>query len=273
MDITADSTHPEPTDSPQRGAPYRVPWGPRDVGIATLVFIGAFLLIPIPIVLPFAFGDTEARPAVLAGLVAGIVVYAAIAYIIYRTTIQKYRATLADLGIKRPAWTTLGWAALAFTGALIAGLAYNGIVQWFEIGILQQECADQIPGYLRNDALLLAITSAVAVILAPPIEESFFRGFAFSGLLRSWGLVPAVAVSGLMFGSAHLLGNPLLYKSLIQFALIGMIFALVYWKSGNLLSTVMAHFAFNLLGVIAIAATTCDNTGTIAFIRHWGFAA
>lgn len=84
------------------------------------------------------------------------------------------------------------------------------------------------------------------------------------------GVAPAVIVSGLMFGSAHLLGNPMLYKSLVQFALIGMVFALVYWRSGNLLSTIGAHFTFNLMGVALIAATTCDETGAIAALRHWG---
>jgi membrane protease YdiL (CAAX protease family) len=272
MDITADAPFPERPAASDDVAPYRVPWTPRDVFLATLVFIAVFIFLPIPFVVPFAFSDTDSRPALIAALIAGIAVYLGIAYIVYRVVVTKYRGGLRELGIHPPSWSTFGWAAVAFVGALAIGAAYSGIVNYFDIGALQQECADQVPESIRGDALVLAITSAIAVLLAPPIEEAFFRGFAFGGLLRPWGLVPAVFVSGMMFGSAHLLGNPMLYKSLIQFALIGMVFALVYWKSGNLVSTITAHFTFNLLGVVAIAASTCDDTGAIALFRHWGFA-
>ncbi len=275
MDITAGAPFPQRPADTSDAAPRRVPWTPRDVGIASLVFIAVFLFLPIPFVVPFAFSDTDSRPALIAALAGGIAVYAGIAYIVYRFVVAKYHGGLRELGVHTPSWSTFGWAAVAFVGALAVGAAYSGIINFFDIGALQQDCADQVPDSIRNDAVVLAITSAIAVLLAPPIEEAFFRGFAFGGLLRPWGLVPAVFVSGLMFGSAHLLGNPLLYKSLIQFALIGMVFALVYWKSGNLLSTITAHFTFNLLGVVAIAATSCEDTGAavgaIALFRHWGF--
>lgn len=256
----------------EASGPRRVPWTPRDVGIATLVFIAVFLFLPIPFVVPFAFSDTESRPALIGALLGGIAVYAGIALIIRWIVVGKYHAGLRALGIHRPGWDTVGWAAVAFIGALVVGAVYSGIVSYFDATALQQKCADQVPESIRNDAVLLALTSATAVLLAPPIEEAFFRGFAFGGLLRPWGLAPAVIVSGLMFGSAHLLGNPMLYKSLVQFALIGMVFALVYWRSGNLLSTIGAHFTFNLMGVALIAATTCDETGAIAALRHWGVA-
>jgi membrane protease YdiL (CAAX protease family) len=269
MDIPAPA--PFPAQPPHTsGAPRHVPWTPRDVGVSTLIFIAVFIFVPIPFVIPFAFSDTESRPALIAALMGGIAVYAGIALIIRSTVAGKYHAGLRALGIRAPGWDTFGWAAVAFIGALAVGAAYAAILSYFDISALQQDCADQVPDSIRNDAVILAITSATAVLLAPPIEEAFFRGFAFAGLLRPWGLAPAVFVSGLMFGSAHLLGNPLLYKSLIQFALIGMVFALVYWKSNNLLSTITAHFVFNLMGVVVIAATTCDDTCAIALFRHWG---
>lgn len=255
------------------GAPYRVPWTPRDVGIGILLFIAAFVIIPIPFVVPFAFGDTESRPALITATVAGVAVYTALIAIIYRMTVAKYGGNLlTHLGIRRPQWSTLGWAAIAFIGALAVGAAYSGIIGLFDLGALRQGCDDQIPQSIRGDAVVLAITSVVVVLVAPPVEEAFLRGFVFPGLLRPWGVVAAVVISGSVFGAAHLLGNPLLYKSLIPFALIGMIFALAYWKSGNLLSSILAHFVFNLMGVIAIAATTCDTTAAATVFRPWGFA-
>jgi membrane protease YdiL (CAAX protease family) len=41
---------------------------------------------------------------------------------------------------------------------------------------------------------------------------------------------------------------------------IGCVFAATYWKSQNLLSTILAHFAFNLTSMIVIASTVCEPT-------------
>jgi membrane protease YdiL (CAAX protease family) len=114
-----------------------------------------------------------------------------------------------------------------------------------------------VPESIRASALLLAMSSFLAVIFAPACEELYFRGFVFPGLARAWGPAAGIVASGLLFGSAHLLGNPTLYKSMIQFTAIGMVFAFAYWKSGNILSTMLAHFTFNLIGIVTIASTTC----------------
>ena len=106
---------------------------------------------------------------------------------------------------------------------------------------------------------MLALTAAVAVAIAPPCEELFFRGFVFPGIARSWGVPAGIAASGLLFGASHLLGDPYLYKSLVALSLVGCVFAFVYYKSGNLLSTMFAHFTFNLIAVIALAASTCSK--------------
>ena len=75
-------------------------------------------------------------------------------------------------------------------------------------------------------------------------QELFFRGFIFTGLARLWGLVPGVIVSGLLFSSAHVS-----YKSFIPIALVGMVFAYTYSRSRNIVSTMVAHCAFNSFSI------------------------
>jgi len=257
MDVTAGSPIPPSPTPATEIAGRRIDWTPRDVLIGVLLLIGALFVPQIPL-LPFglAFG-TETRGFLIPATAVTALAYVLILGIAARMTFLKYGGGWERLGFSRSTGSTFLWGGAALAGALIVSYAYGAIAQ--AVPALQQGCADQVPLYIRNDALVLALTAAVAVLLPPAVEEPFFRGFVFPGLARDWGIPAGIIVSGVLFGSAHLLGNPLLWKSFIQFSLIGMVFAFAYWKSGNIFSTVMAHFTFNLIGVIALAATTCQG--------------
>lgn len=255
MDITAGAPlPPSPTPSNEISG-RRIDWTPRDVVIGVLLLIAALWLPQIPLVpLGLAFG-TKARAFLIPGMAVTALTYVFVAAIAARMTFLKYGGSWERLGVRRLDGRTFLWAGFAIVGALVVSYAYGALTQY--VTVLKQGCADQVPDYIRNDALILAMASAAAVLLAPAAEELFFRGFTFPALARAWGVPAGIVASGLLFGTAHLLGNPLLWKSLIQFALIGMVFSFAYWKSGSIFSSMMAHFTFNLLGVITLAATTC----------------
>ncbi|MEX0750665.1 MAG: CPBP family intramembrane glutamic endopeptidase, partial [Dehalococcoidia bacterium] len=144
------------------------------------------------------------------------------------------------------------WAAAAIFGALLWSAAYGGVNEWLDIEALRATCDEQIPADVQNDVVLLTLTSIFVVTFAPVCEETFFRGFVFPGLTK-WGVPVAVAVSAGLFGIAH--AN---YKALVPILGIGMVFALAYLKSGNILTTVIAHFAFNCISVTTLWAGDCE---------------
>jgi membrane protease YdiL (CAAX protease family) len=259
MELTAAAGGPPP-ESPEV-AEGRIDWTPKDVLFGLLAFVGSFLLLPIPFIIPVAliWDDREGRPFLVAVSIVSAGIYLAIVYAAAHFSFLKYGGGVERLGLRPPTMPTLGWGVLAFMGALGVSLAYNNIIQIPGLDFLEQGCADQVPKFIRYDEVVLALSAVLAICFAPICEEIFFRGFVFPGIARAFGIGAGIAVSGLLFGSAHLLGNPMLYKSMIQFTLIGCVFAFFYWKSGNLLSTIMAHTTFNILGVILIAATTCKE--------------
>jgi membrane protease YdiL (CAAX protease family) len=237
-----------------------VPWTPHDVLIGLLLFIGVFVILPLPLAVPLTLlFNPDSRPVLAVSIVASVPIYLAIAWIAVRFTFGKYGGGWARLGVSAPTLSTVGWAAGALLAAFVVSSIYAAIVNLFGIDALNQKCADQVPESIRGSALLLGMSAVLAVVFAPVCEELFFRGFVFPGLARAWGPVAGIAASGILFGSAHLLGNPTLYKSMIQFSAIGMVFAFVYWRSGSIFSTMLAHFSFNLIGIIAIASTTCPK--------------
>lgn len=86
------------------------------------------------------------------------------------------------------------------------------------------------------------------VVIAPVIEELFFRGLVLRSLERRFGTAWAVAGSSLAFGAAHL--------QLVQFpalAAAGVVFGLLAVRSGRLGPGIVAHGAFNAVAVIGLA--------------------
>ena len=79
-------------------------------------------------------------------------------------------------------------------------------------------------------------------ILAPVFEELFYRK-AIIDRLRRYGDLPAILISGLIFGLAH--GN---FNQVFYATAIGMLFGFIYLRTGNVFYTISLHMAFNMIG-------------------------
>ena len=91
------------------------------------------------------------------------------------------------------------------------------------------------------------VFAVISMILIGYVEEVVFRGFLFRGLLKRRGLKAAVTVSAVTFGIGHILNlfaGQTSAQTVLQvvFAVMwGLIFTLVYLKSGSLLPCIIAH--------------------------------
>ncbi len=106
----------------------------------------------------------------------------------------------------------------------------------------------------------IALVVVATVILAPAMEELFFRGLLFKALARLFtplgpgttrargvGVVLAVVVDGLLFGLAH--GE---WVQLAGLALLGAALAAISYRTGRLGMNMVAHASFNLVAVVTI---------------------
>jgi membrane protease YdiL (CAAX protease family) len=99
----------------------------------------------------------------------------------------------------------------------------------------------------------------VLCLLPAVIEELLFRGLILKGLM-SMGKVVAVLGSALLFSLFH--SNP--DQTIFTF-ILGVVFALVVLKTGNLLYAMILHFLNNFAVI-----TTYTFVGDVTLIR-WGF--
>ncbi len=80
------------------------------------------------------------------------------------------------------------------------------------------------------------------VVLAPIFEEIFFRKIVIDRL-RRYGDLPAIVLSGVLFGVIH--GN---FSQFFYAALLGMVFGAVYLYTGKLRFTIFLHMLINFMG-------------------------
>lgn len=154
----------------------------------------------------------------------------------------------------RPFPSDLWWVPLsAAGGCYVAVIIYGIVLQIFGVEP-QQDVED-----LFDSRAVLPLTAFATLIMAPLAEELFFRGFIFAGLIRPLGLYGAMAASGLLFGMFHVVDAE--SAGLVPaFAVVGAIFAWVYWRTGSLWPSIGAHVLFNSVSFILLASTAGDGS-------------
>ncbi len=156
---------------------------------------------------------------------------------------------LRELGLRAPRLSDLAWG----TGGVVAMIAAVALAASLQERFVHFK-ADQVQvQWLRAaHGPLLAGFAFLACVAAPFFEETVFRGFIFNALLRyltPWG---AVVISALVFGLFHLLepGNS---GAVFPLAAGGVVLALVYYRSGSLVASMLTHALFNAATFVAVS--------------------
>ena len=103
----------------------------------------------------------------------------------------------------------------------------------------------------------IAHTAAIAVFLAPIVEEPMFRGGIF-GLIRRKSRFAAYAVSMLAFGAYHVWGYvgsaPLTWLYVLQYLPISFLLARCYEKTNSIWTSIFLHMTVNGISMLAVSA-------------------
>ncbi len=156
-------------------------------------------------------------------------------------TVHKYKVRWTALGIRRSSWPML---ALGF-GLLLAVYLFNmlyGVLLYFFFELRIQADWAAVFGELEHPWLF----AVGAAVVAPVVEELFFRGFLFAGLRRRLGWVKAGLISAALFSLIHFTPT-----AMPPIFLLGCIFALLYEKSRSLWPAILVHATMNAVGVAA----------------------
>jgi membrane protease YdiL (CAAX protease family) len=116
----------------------------------------------------------------------------------------------------------------------------------------QATTPDQLPPHLSGGTIVASVV--LAVVIAPVVEETYFRGILFRSIRDRHGFWPGALISGAIFGLVHWVPAPWQDAVLLQSIMVftGIALAWIYERRGTLLANVAAHMAFNLIGVVLI---------------------
>lgn len=153
----------------------------------------------------------------------------------------------ARLGLSGPPTLRVWGQALAWgLGCYILTICINVIVVTF---FIQEPQMQEVLQTLSAAPLLwqrILLVFAI-VALAPLGEEILFRGFLYRAFAAKLGPFWGMALSGLLFGAAHLE-----WQVFPAFAVLGMVLAHLYRKSGDLWLCIATHTVFNAIGVFLL---------------------
>lgn len=99
------------------------------------------------------------------------------------------------------------------------------------------------------------MVAALATLSAPVIEELFYRGFLFSELKRSAGVVIAAVLVSLLFAAQHMEQyrtdeGGIIWPWVVIVGLHGLILTLLRWRSNALTPGIIAHATINGMNTI-----------------------
>jgi uncharacterized protein len=90
----------------------------------------------------------------------------------------------------------------------------------------------------RQTALLFV---AMAVLIAPLVEETLFRGYLYPLFARSFGITPGILLTGVLFGVMHGAQLGWTWGLVAMLILVGIVFTLVRARTGSVFASFLMH--------------------------------
>ena len=211
----------------------RLDWKKGLVGLLIAV-VATLLLATIVAVVFAAFGndDTDSHAFQFVATFAGDFALVATAWYV---TADLGRPSLATFGFRSTSSAAVGWVLVAFFSYLVLSGLYT---------VLVDPPAEDLPEQLGADesVLLAVITGVFVVVVAPLVEELFFRGFLFQALRNSWGTVLGVAGSAFIFALIHFE-----FDKFVPLFILGVALAMLFQKTNSLWPCIALHAINNSL--------------------------
>lgn len=178
--------------------------------------------------------------------------------------------SFADFGIRRtPVLPAIGWTVAVWLTFIVFSALYATV---FDI-----KSTDELPERLGADQSVYAMVGVtfMAAFMAPIAEELFFRGFCFTALRRSIGLVGGIVGTGAIFGLVHIAGSDA--EFLVPLGVFGALLCVLYWRTGSLIPCMVLHALNNSVAIgrslewqpLTIVATMLAASLAIIGIALW----
>jgi uncharacterized protein len=180
--------------------------------------------------------DSLPPGVLISGSVVQDVALVVFAYVFARMWVSPVRPS--TFGLRRtPVLPALGWAALVYLGFWICAAIYAAVLGPGDEQELVTDLKDE-------DSLVVLVGFGFLVsLIAPLVEELFFRGFMFGVLREKMNVYAAMVVAGGVFGLIHIAGTPV--RTLGILVILGVALCFLYYKTNSILPAMGLHALHN----------------------------
>lgn len=214
-------------------AAYTVPWSNRDTWLG-IGFIFVWLLV----LLIVAFALPQLDATLFLALGEGLLLLP-----VWWFGVR--RGSWAAIGLRKFSAGALGLGCGLMLFSWVINLGYSLFLMLFNL----QMQPDMTP--LFTELASPGWVFAIGVVLAPLVEELFFRGYVFAGLRQHYGWKKAALLSAVFFALIHM--QP---TAILPIFLLGLIFAYLYHYSASIWPAILMHMLSNgfALGAVYLAS-------------------
>ena len=245
-----------PPPAPKLAADLQVPWNWFDLLLLAGLYLGGGLLLAKFVVR--SFGIAGVNMTQLRKSASEQSFFAIVVELLLDGALLAYLAAQVRLYFGLPFWRTIGWRrletgttprALAYLGLLGGGLLFSMLIQ-ISSAAFAPKTKLPIENFFqdRRSAILLML---MAVIVAPVIEETIFRGYVYPVLARRFGATCGILVTGTIFGLLHaaqLWGG---WGQIGLLILVGIVFTAVRAATRTVVASYLLHVSYNSFIFIA----------------------
>ncbi|HXJ15822.1 MAG TPA: CPBP family intramembrane glutamic endopeptidase [Candidatus Polarisedimenticolia bacterium] len=228
----------------------RVPWKWPDV-----LFLGVFTLaatIVLTLLVEGIFALCGVGPAQIRQSPRTQSYFALVAQALLLFALLGYLVAQVRIRARTPFWRTIGWRPIetggrprvvAYLGILGAGLVFAIVIE-FASGLIGTKTKLPIEK-LFQDRMAAILFILMAILIAPVIEETIFRGFIYPVIARRFGVATGIIGTGVLFGILHapqLWGG---WGQIVLLVIVGIVFTYARAVTGTVVASYLLHVSYN----------------------------
>lgn len=248
------ANHPIPQD-------FRVPWGWADLAAFVVLAVAGFLLLSLFISTGLAISGVDMRHIQKSPI--EVILLNILIQVMLDLGLLSYLALQMRLRFRSPFWRTIGWRKLD-TGRFPRAAVYFGLIlAGFFLSVIVSLGSTLLPAKkdlpiqsLFQDRQATLLFMLIAVLLAPVVEETIFRGYIYPVIGRSFGKVWGIVATGVLFGLLH---AEQLWGGWGQIALlifVGIVLTFARALSRSVVAGFVIHTSYNSIQVIGLLIAT-----------------
>jgi membrane protease YdiL (CAAX protease family) len=249
---------PPPTDLPED---LCVPWGWTDLVLLLILAIAGFILMSLVVTLGLTISGVNVQR--IQKSPNDINLLSIFIQVFLDLGLLAYLAAQMRLRFRSPFWHTIGWRKLD-TGRIPPLAAYFGLIlSGFFLSLIVSMGSALFPPKtnlpieaLFQDRYTTVLFMLIAVLLAPLVEETIFRGYIYPVVARTFGKSWGIIATGTLFGLLHaaqLWGG---WSQIALLVFVGVVLTFARATSRTVLASFVIHTSYNSIQVIGLLIAT-----------------